>query len=213
MYYAVANGRKNGIFSTWDECKKSVIGFKGAKYKKFSELIEAKYFVANNGALINKKDEKEVQDNVDYYVYTDGSCINNGKKNAKAGMGIYFGKNDPRNFSKRVVGKQSNNTGELGAIYNLYNIIKNDIANNKKITIVTDSKYAIRCITSYGQKCDNDGWTKDIPNKELVKKTFNLYKDKNNVNFIYIKAHTGKTDKHSIGNENADRLAYAAILK
>ena len=24
------------------------------------------------------------------FIYTDGSCINNGKPNAKAGIGIYF---------------------------------------------------------------------------------------------------------------------------
>ena len=30
----------------------------------------------------------------DYNIYTDGACINNGKTNAKAAIGIYFGKND-----------------------------------------------------------------------------------------------------------------------
>jgi DNA-binding transcriptional regulator GbsR (MarR family) len=32
----------------------------------------------------------------DYYVYTDGACSKNGKLNAKAGIGIYFGENDKR---------------------------------------------------------------------------------------------------------------------
>ena len=45
-------------------------------------------------------------DKVDYYVYTDGSCINNGKKTAKAGLGIYFGPDDPRNTHRPIVGKQ-----------------------------------------------------------------------------------------------------------
>ena len=45
----------------------------------------------------------------DIIVYTDGACIHNGKPNAKAGMGVYFGKDDPRNLSKRVDGKQTNN--------------------------------------------------------------------------------------------------------
>ena len=56
----------------------------------------------------------------DYYVYTDGSCSNNGSESAQAGMGIYFGPDDLRNVSKRVVGKQSNNTAELGAIIEAY---------------------------------------------------------------------------------------------
>ena len=72
----------------------------------------------------------EIEDSAfepDYYVYTDGSCSNNGRENAIAGIGIYFGENDTRNVSQRVIGKQSNNTAELGAIIHLYGIIENDI--------------------------------------------------------------------------------------
>ena len=36
-------------------------------------------------------------------------------------------------------------------------------------------------------------------------------KGKNNVNFHYIAAHTGKQDEHSLGNDGADRLANLAI--
>ena len=32
-------------------------------------------------------------------VYTDGSCVGNGKRGAKAGCGVFFGDNDPRNLS------------------------------------------------------------------------------------------------------------------
>ena len=49
----------------------------------------------------------------DIIVYTDGACIHNGKKNALAGIGVYFGENDFRNTSSRISGKQSNNTAEL----------------------------------------------------------------------------------------------------
>lgn len=34
--YAVAKGRKTGIFSTWEECKQSVHKFTGAKFKSFN---------------------------------------------------------------------------------------------------------------------------------------------------------------------------------
>jgi ribonuclease HI len=86
------------------------------------------------------------------YVYTDGACSNNGKKNAKAGIGIYFGHDDPRNVSQRIEGKQTNNTAELGAILHVYTILEKDILSGKKIGIVTDSIYAIRCATTYGKK-------------------------------------------------------------
>ena len=39
--YAVRNGRKTGIFTTWAECKAQVDGFPGARYKGFTDPNEA----------------------------------------------------------------------------------------------------------------------------------------------------------------------------
>jgi ribonuclease HI len=142
-----------------------------------------------------------------YYIYTDGACTNNGTKYAKAGLGIYFGDNDHRNISKRIQGKQSNNVAELTAIKDTFNIIKYDILSGKNITIISDSRYSILCVTSYGKKCSEKKWNINIPNLQLVKDTYELYKNIKNVHFQHIKAHTNKTDKHSIGNYNADKLA------
>jgi ribonuclease HI len=50
-YYAVARGRKNGIFSTWDDCKKQVIGFSGSIYKKFESATEANSFMRTHSTL------------------------------------------------------------------------------------------------------------------------------------------------------------------
>jgi len=147
----------------------------------------------------------------DYYVYTDGSCSNNGKIDAKAGMGVYFGKDDPRNVSRRVEGKQTNNTAELGAIRHAYDIIKADVLSGKRVTIVSDSLYAIGAATTYGDKCVANGWTKEIPNKELVKETYELYKPLKNVKFLHVLGHTEKNDPHSLGNAGADALANQAI--
>ena len=44
-FYAVKKGKKTGIFSTWDECKEQVTGFKGAVYKSFKTLSEAEAFL------------------------------------------------------------------------------------------------------------------------------------------------------------------------
>lgn len=147
----------------------------------------------------------------DYYVYTDGACSNNGQENAMAGIGIFLGQDDPRNVSELVEGKQSNNTAELTAIIKTWPIIKKDVLDGKKITIVSDSIYAIRCVSSYGKKCAQSFWKKDIPNKELVKVAYEIYKDNKNVEFMHIKAHTDNQDVHSIGNDGADRLANKAI--
>lgn len=150
-------------------------------------------------------------DEPEYYVYTDGACSNNGKKNALAGIGVFFGINDKRNVSKRIIGKQTNNRAELIAIIEAYYIIEKDILDGKKIVIVTDSEYCIKCVSSYGEKNHNQNWKKDIPNKDLVKLIYELYKDKDNIEFMHIRAHTNKEDIHSFGNKKADELAVKAI--
>ena len=162
--------------------------------------------------FLNNSEMKEEEFIPDYYVYTDGSCSNNGQENAVAGIGIFFGINDIRNISQKFEGKQTNNTAELNALIQTYAIIENDIINGKKVGIVSDSTYAIKCVSTYGEKCEGKNWNVVIPNKELVKKGYELYKNKSNIHFIYVKAHTNKTDVHSVGNDNADRLAKNAIL-
>jgi ribonuclease HI len=205
VFYAVSNGRNVGIFINWNDCNNSVKGYKNALFKKFETKEEADAFIQSNN-------EKQVIDFIpEYYVYTDGACSNNGKNNALAGIGIFFGINDIRNISKKIEGKQTNNTAELSAIIETYFIIKNDIMNGKKIAIVSDSQYAINCVSSYGEKCYKNNWNIDIPNKELVKSAYEIFKDKSNIKFIHIKAHTNNTDIHSFGNDNADKLANMAI--
>jgi ribonuclease HI len=140
-------------------------------------------------------------------VYTDGACRNNGKPNACAGIGIYFGPNDGRNVSRRITGKQTNNVAELTAIIEVYAIIKQDILSGKQITIFSDSEYAIRCCTTYGKKCVNRWDTLDIPNKDLVRHGYELYCELPNVNFVHVDAHTGKQDVNSKWNAEADKLA------
>lgn len=145
-------------------------------------------------------------------VYTDGSCINNGKKNARAGIGIYFGENDIRNISKEIlVGKKTNNTAELTAIIDVFEILADTISQGAKINIYSDSEYSIKCCKSFGKKQYMDNWKNNIPNLELIKIIYDLFQKNKNVEIIHIRAHTGKNDKHSIGNENADRLANLAI--
>lgn len=46
--YVVLNGRKNGIFNSWDECQKSILKFKDAAYKSFVSTAEAEEFYRRN---------------------------------------------------------------------------------------------------------------------------------------------------------------------
>ena len=52
---------------------------------------------------------------------------------------------------------------------------------------------------------------KDLISWEMVKKIYNLFKKNKNIKLFHIKAHTDKQDVHSLGNEQADRLATESI--
>ena len=147
-------------------------------------------------------------------IYTDGACSNNGKADARAGFGIWFGEGDERNTSESFTGPQTNNRAELLAIIKALTILRDEIEQGQPVMIYSDSSYSIRCCTTYGEKMAKKGWKnkgKDIPNVEIVKVAYNFCKKYNNIKFKHIKAHTGLEDEHSIGNDHADRLANLAI--
>ena len=59
--YAVHKGRKPGIYTTWEECKKQIDGFSGPIYKKFDNITSAELFLKNNAnviCLVRKSDIK-----------------------------------------------------------------------------------------------------------------------------------------------------------
>jgi ribonuclease HI len=179
----------------------------------FSGVPTESIFPVSTNKYKNKQHNNTMQV-PEYYVYTDGACSNNGMHNATAGIGVFFGIDDPRNVSQKIEGKQTNNTAELTAIIRAYSIVEPDILQGKQIAIVSDSQYAIWCCTTYGEKCSKTAYKKKdgfILNHELVKTAYELYQDKPNVEFIHVKAHTGKDDIHSIGNDGADKLANLAI--
>lgn len=161
-------------------------------------------------------------------IYTDGSCVNNGKENALAGLGIYIRFVDESDnyiedsdiyISEAVPSemKQTNNVGELYAIIRTFECLeeygietKREINTKKEefpITVYTDSKYCINCLNNFGFKCHIGGWRKDIPNKELVKRAFTEMMKHKSIEYKYIKGHSKNTDEHSYGNNIADELA------
>ena len=55
-FYAVKEGKKTGIYMSWDECKEQVNGYSGAVYKSFTSEDEAKAFIG--------KEVKKVSDDL-----------------------------------------------------------------------------------------------------------------------------------------------------
>ena len=149
-------------------------------------------------------------------VYTDGSCVNNGAVNARAGYAVYFGEGDSRNEYAQVEGKQTNNTGELTGFIRAIELCEDTLKKRQIVNIHTDSEYVIKCVSGYGAKLAGNDWKtskgKIPPNKELVQRAYILnqtYKDY--IKIHHIKAHTTNDDCHSIGNREADRLANLAV--
>ena len=80
----------------------------------------------------------------------------------------------------------------------VFHILKDEIEQDKSIVIYTDSEYVVKCCTSFGVKCEKDNWTKkkgEIPNVELVKEVYSLYKQYENVQVEWIRAHTNDNDE------------------
>jgi ribonuclease HI len=132
-------------------------------------------------------------------VYTDGSCTNNGKADAKAGAGVWFAENDPRNQALKIPGPdQTNQVGEIAAII----AALEKIPTFAPLTIISDSMYVIDGLTKHLEHWENRGWI-EISNQEWFKKAaYLLWKRSAPTTFKWVKGHSG--DK---GNEGSDKLA------
>jgi len=143
------------------------------------------------------------------YIYTDGSCINNGKKNAQAGIGVYCVDFE---ISEKLQGLQTNQRAELFAI--LKALLTVNILKYNKITIYTDSLYSINCITKWIKNWKKNGWLdknkKPVKNKDLIENIDRILIKYTHINFIHIFSHTNLQDIHSINNDKADILAKKA---
>ncbi|TDG48945.1 hypothetical protein AWZ03_004629 [Drosophila navojoa] len=305
-FYAVAKGRKVGIYDSWTQCEQQVKGFKGALFKKFVCRQDAEEFINLSGAkgtyaphevavALGQKErppaswqpqmqqqQQHVVEGKDYWpedveeiqgvtdddllmainevegfpeqsgnnrkrkaesscaaqskiprlvsnveevvalkqfgafeftlnpegyviVYTDGSCLGNGKKHACAGFGVYFGDNHPLNAAKPVLGRVTNNVGEIqAAIYAIKTALDLGI---KKLSISTDSQFLINSITKWVPGWKRRGWL--LPNMTPVKNVADfkeldelLQNEDIRVKWNYVEAHNGIK-----GNEMADKLA------
>lgn len=143
-------------------------------------------------------------------VYTDGASSNNGKNHARAGYGVYWGDNDPRNASVRLVGKQTNQRAEASAVIHALEQTQHII---DTLEIMTDSQYVINAATSWSKNWIKNNWKSssgsEIQNKDLFQRMLKLIDERNGeVKFTYVPGHQGVE-----GNEKADQLAVAGAQK
>ncbi|XP_056640096.1 ribonuclease H1 isoform X1 [Diorhabda sublineata] len=137
-------------------------------------------------------------------VFTDGACENNGKSNAKAGIGVWFGDNHQLNISKPVEGRATNNTAEIQACIEGLKVLEQQGV--KKVKIFTDSQFTINCMTKWIKNWKKNNWKTasggDVKNKEDLKILDTVIKSFLDVKWQHVAGHQGIK-----GNEAADELA------
>ena len=66
-YYVVWTGKEPGIYTTWNDCKKQVLGAVGARYKSFPSMDEARTAFAAGPPPIVRKTRRSILDNPPEY--------------------------------------------------------------------------------------------------------------------------------------------------
>lgn len=194
-YYSIKEGRNPGIYTTWEEAKAQVIGFSGAIYKKFGKLEDAKAFLegeSNENTIDGIEDTKELK------AYVDGSYD---LETGSYSYGVVIIQNG---FKQTLSGREQD--PEMAAMRNVAGEIKGAmcamqwaIENNKKSLYIY---YDYTGIENWAK----GNWKTNKKGTKEYREYYNSIKDKLNVEFRKVKAHSGNQY-----NDEADQLAKDAI--
>lgn len=150
-------------------------------------------------------------------VFSDGSCVHNGRPGARAGVGVYAledGVEVHRHSAPLAKSEpQTNQRAELQALYYALRFIQG--AGGAGTTLYTDSQYSINCVTVWAAGWKAKGWLKadkkPVLHQDVLKPMVELWEIlKATTTLTHVAAHTGRGDPISRGNAMADQLATAA---
>jgi ribonuclease HI len=222
-FYAVVVGRKVGIYTDWEECKKQISGVSGAQFKSFFSRAEAEHYIdqrlnhqispsnpqvvpEKNPKIIpaqpvKRKSIKELPLHGKTKMYTDGSS-----KGGDGGYGlkiIYPTAEIVEDYGKVPIGpngeEPTNQRAELYAIMHGLEITEGDLV------IYSDSMYSIKCMTEWIDSWEKNGWRNakgnKVANQDLIKNIYQLMQNRN-ISYVHVPAHVGIAH-----NERVDRLA------
>lgn len=203
-FYAVAKGKsgEGKIYTSWDECKKEVIGFKGAIYKSFTTEEEAKSFISIH---LGDSESKVCCNNVIHkgteglVIYVDGSFHS---QKGDFSYGLVALNNSEVIFEEYGVGEEK----EASSMRN----VAGEVLGAMKAVEFTENngyKEVNICFDYQGI----ESWAKGTWNRNnFLTQRYHSYmqeKMKNiKINFTKIKGHSG--DKY---NDRADELAKKAL--
>jgi ribonuclease HI len=179
-FYVVWNGRKKGIYTSWNVCKKQIDGFESAQYKSFADIAEAEVaFSKNYKDYIGKKKptlsaaekEKYGSPNLES-ISVDAACSGNPGKMEYRGVLTH---NKQEIFIKGPFKKGTNNIGEFLALVHGIALLKSKKKEN--VPIYSDSRIAMSWIKQKRCKTNMhfDASNKDL--LELIKRAENWLKE------------------------------------
>jgi len=177
-----------------------------------------------------------------FIIYTDGACQGNGKEDARAGVGVFYGRNDPRNISAPLKGKhQTNQRAELTALKSALEGIVNkpdsfacdsyDWNTTKKsktsasattrkkqvVIIKSDSNYCVTGFKTWLTIWKKKGWLNSkkepVANRDLWRQVDKLNTRIALLSGLDVKVEWVRGHNGDHGNEEADKLAVDGIGK
>lgn len=220
FYYGVKEGKMPGVYESWAECEEQVKGYSGAVFKKFSTYEEAFNFTnpeevtlfnlkdlekGKEGKVKENKKERELEEEIEglkdneAIAYVDGS-FDIDSKTYSYGV-VYITKEGKKTYSDREdneeMASMRNVSGEIrGAMVAMEVALK-----EKKNRLYLHFDYTGIEQWAIGK------WKTNKEGTKSYKEFYDSIKDKLDVKFIKVKAHSGV--KY---NEEADKLAGEAII-
>ena len=188
-YYAVRNGRKIGIFETWEQCKAQVDGFSGAEYKSFTKKEDAQNYLTGEDMVTNPSGTVAYVDgsyNIETCEFSYGAVIFTGEE-----MKTFSEK-----FSDPEMATMRNVAGEIkGSEFVMRYCLENGIS---EVAIY----YDYEGISAWAE----GRWKTNKHGTIAYKEFYDEIKGKLKVSFEKVKGHSGDTY-----NDMADRLAKDAL--
>jgi ribonuclease HI len=221
-FYVVWVGREPGIYTNWPDCNRQIIGFKGAKFKSFTDYDEANE--AFNNPELNASSGKqafasyrnasmaELLEGFRYAIFCDGGCYPNPGPSG-TGMAIYSDGIFQSGFYGCFQKEGTNNTAELYGLLQALDFVDflvSDCDVTDKVVIYCDSQYSLNAVSNWGYAWAKNGWRKKddepIKNVSMIRSAHEAYIElADYVVFRHVKGHQGIE-----GNELADQLATLA---
>lgn len=153
-------------------------------------------------------------------IYTDGSSINNGRKNSRGAYAAVYPDTPELSFGRPLAddNSQTNQTAELTGILEGLRVLRSFRSSTGMVVrICTDSEYSINCLTKWIPGWRKKDWKtaagKPVVHKVLLEAILKELELFSGHQFVHVKAHTGGDDVDSKWNDLADQLANKAATE